>query len=185
MMTWLGYFRLDLDHSMFSSCLASPGTVRSQCDICHLVPQRSQRCEHLWTCFDRRYVRANLGTERPPEKYWRPHFLDPSCRTTPRRGCWHCNKGQRSYVQGTLAVRLLLWCSGTPLDKNVRSMNFIGWVWCQVLLVKEGELTETSNSDLPYRSRNFAKGAKQRNLYGVFLGIIRVTVTSHVSSLML
>ena len=121
MMIWLWYIWYE-SQSVFSAWSASPETVRLQCGICHPVPRRNPHCEHLWTCVDSTLImRANLGTERPLEKYWPPHFLDPSCRTTPRMGCWHCNKGQRSDVQGTSAARPLLWCSGTPLNNKIKN----------------------------------------------------------------
>ena len=121
MMIWLWYIWYE-SQSVFSAWSASPETVRLQCGICHPVPRRNPHCEHLWTCVDSTLImRANLGTERPLEKYWRPYFLDLFCRTTPRRGCWRCNKGQRSDAQGTLAARPLLWCSGTPLNNKIKN----------------------------------------------------------------
>ena len=93
MRTWLGYIWYGAQ-SVFSAWSASPETVRPQCGICHPVPQRNPHCEHLWICVDSTWIMgANLETERPLEKCWPPHFLDPSCHTTPRMGCWRCNKG--------------------------------------------------------------------------------------------
>ena len=75
--------------------------------------------------------------------------------TTPRRGGWRCSRGQSSDVQGTSVDHPPGLCSGTLLNM----VNSLSNEKAESL-VKYGELTETSDSDLPYRSRNFAERAK-------------------------
>ena len=135
--------------------LVSPGTLQLRCGTCHPSPRRSRRCGRLWIrwrCNIKTWANLRRGTT--PEKYWQRRSSNPSYRTKPMRGGWRCSRELSSCDQGTSAGRPLGWCSGRPLD-----MVMVIMIIKMGSLVKDGELTETPNSDFPHRRRNLAQGA--------------------------
>ena len=127
---------------------------------------------------------AHLKTETPLENCWQPHFWNPSCRTRPRKGHWHCSKEQSSYAQATLVAHLLWWCSDTPLDKiQCMRQNRVS------LPVKEREFTETPDCDFTNGGGNLTESTKSWHLKNeatiVFGAISFLSPTSHVSLLIL
>ena len=151
-MIWSGGFHPGLFHPGVALVISNTRKVNAV----NTLKKRANKERKLW---------ANLKVERPQGKSWLPHFLGPSCRTTPRRECWSCNKGPRTSVPGTLAAHPRWWCSDTPFKNYFSLTSFKGFLCvCQMLLVKDGELTEAPDSDFPDRSWNFAEGTKIGNL---------------------